>query len=254
MFRRQGLTFPSSPIIVYIVSLGRKRVNHTSSGVTFRHVFLDFNLTGNRLVPVERPQQTEDDQLMIRLQSGDQAAFEELVEKYASPLEGFFTRNIRDRQLAEDLTQETLLKVYNQAWDYLPLGRFRGWMYRIARNLMIDNIRRQTNDAIILARKSRPKDEENNLLARVAGELLPPEDVASHRELSTLVDSLLEQIPEEQRLTFVLHHYAGLALPEVAEIMDANLATTKSRLRLAREKLTSLLSSHGVKPQPGEQG
>ena len=60
------------------------------------------------------------------------------------------------------------------------------------------------------------------------------------------VDELLLEIPEEQRLTFTLHHYSGLSLPEVAEIMESNLPTTKSRLRLAREKLSSQLNARGV--------
>lgn len=183
---------------------------------------------------------------MIRLQSGDQSAFEELVDKYRGPLEGFFHKNLRDRQLAEDLTQETLLKVYNVAWDYLPLGRFRGWMYRIAKNLMIDKIRRRTNDVIILARKTRPADEEFDPLNWIAGERLPPEEMASHHELAATVDELLQEIPEEQRLTFVLHHYSGLSLPEVAEIMESNLPTTKSRLRLSREKLSAQLIAKGI--------
>lgn len=183
---------------------------------------------------------------MIRLQSGEQAAFEQLVEKYRAPLEGFFTRNLKDRQLAEDLTQETLLKIYNRAWDYLPLGRFRGWMYRIARNLMIDKVRRQTNDVIILARKTRPADREFDPLNWIAGERLPPEEAASHQEVSDMVDEMLRELPEEQRLTFTLHHYSGLTLPEVAEIMETSVPTTKSRLRLAREKLSAKLPALGV--------
>ena len=78
---------------------------------------------------------SEDDQIMIRIQSGDPHAFEELVKLHQGPLIGFFFRNTRDAQLSEDLTQETLLRVYNQSWDYIPLGRFKGWMFRIARNL-----------------------------------------------------------------------------------------------------------------------
>ena len=183
---------------------------------------------------------------MIRLQSGDDSAFEELVEKYRSELEGFFHKNLRDRQLAEDLTQETLLKIYHNFWDYLPLGRFRGWMYRIAKNLMIDKVRRQTNDVILLARKSRPADQELDPLNWLAGDLLTPEEVASHSELSETVDELLRELPEEQRLTFTLHHYSGLSLPEVSEIMESNLPTTKSRLRLAREKLSAQLSTQGI--------
>jgi RNA polymerase sigma-70 factor (ECF subfamily) len=183
---------------------------------------------------------------MIRLQEGDHAAFDSLVFKYRGPLEGFFTRNLRDRQLAEDLTQETLLKVFNRAWDYLPVGRFRGWMYRIARNLMIDSVRRRSHDALILAGKQTPRKKEDDHLARIAGEILSPDDLAGQRELADLVDRLLEKIPEEQRVTFTLHHYSELPLPEVAEIMDTSLPTCKSRLRLAREKLRDMLRTFGI--------
>src|SRR5690606_27232588 len=121
---------------------------------------------------------------------------------------GFFLRNTRDAGLSEDLTQETLLRVYNQSWDYLPVGRYRGWMYRIARNLMIDSIRRQSHDALIRAVKGSGPDEAD-ALARLAAEILSPEERANHRELAALVDEQLEYIPEDQRLTFTLHHYAG---------------------------------------------
>ncbi|GAB4137259.1 MAG: sigma-70 family RNA polymerase sigma factor [Planctomycetaceae bacterium] len=189
---------------------------------------------------------TEDDQIMIRMQAGDSSAFEELMDRYQQPLVGFFFRNTRDIQLSEDLTQETLLRVYNQAWDYLPTGRFRGWMYRIARNLMIDNLRRQSHDALVKAVKAKP-DTESDYLSFLPSEILPPGETASYRELAELVNNLLAEIPEEQRMTFVLHHFSGLSLSEVAEVMETTLPTSKSRLRLAREKLSEKLQTRGVK-------
>ncbi len=195
----------------------------------------------------------DDDQLMIRVQSGDATAFEALVERYQGPLLGFFVRNTRDRYLAEDLTQETLLKVYDQSWNYLPRGRFRGWMYRIARNLMIDDIRRRSHDALIRAVKGHKVDEDD-ALARLAGAFLSPDECASAHELSELVDNALEALPDEQRLTFTLFHYAGLSLIEVAEIMKTKLPTCKSRLRLAREKLVDHLHQKGVHARVGESG
>ena len=187
---------------------------------------------------------TDDDRLMVGIQSGDPAAFEALVERHQGPLVGFFFRNTRDRQFSEDLTQETLLRVYNQAWDYLPAGRFRGWMYRIARNLLIDNVRRQSHDALVRAVKGRREDEDD-MLARIAGEVLSPVDRANYGELAGLVDELLEQLPEDQRLTFTLHHTAGLTLSEVSDVMGTSLPTSKSRLRLAREKLQQKLRQRG---------
>lgn len=187
-----------------------------------------------------------DDELMLQLQGGEPTAFDRLVQRHQGPLWGFFFRNTRDAQLAEDLAQETLLRVYNQFWDYLPRGKFRGWMFRIGRNLLIDNVRRQSHDALVHAVRGRSKDDESDVLTRLAGEIALPEDLAARKEMSDLVDGLLEQLPEAQRLTFTLYLHGGLSLPEVAEVLETSVPTTKSRLRLAREKLRTLLEQHGV--------
>ena len=118
-------------------------------------------------------------------------------------------------------------------------------MFPTARNLMIANIRRQSHDALVRAVKGT-REKEDDILTRIAGEVCSPADCATHRELAQFVDELLEQIPEEQRLTFTLHHYGGLTLSEVAEAMETSLPTSKSRLRLAREKLQSKLRQLGV--------
>lgn len=203
--------------------------------------------------PIEQPELTDhcsDDQLMLRMQTGDSVAFEMLVARHQQPLISFFIRNIRDVQQAEDLTQETLLRVFNQCWDYLPRGRFRGWMYRIARNLMIDNIRKQSHDALIKAYKGKAEDDEIDVLASIADEMQTPWEKANLNELKFLVDETLDLIPEDQRLTFTMHHFGGLTLAEVADVMQATLPTTKSRLRLAREKLQERLRTKGVTREP----
>jgi RNA polymerase sigma-70 factor (ECF subfamily) len=187
----------------------------------------------------------DDDRRMIAIQGGESRAFEMLVDRYQHPLINFFYSNTRDIQFAEDLTQETLMRVYDQAWDYLPTGRFRGWMFRIARNLLIDNIRRRSHDALV--KSIRGTGDEQCVLARLASEMLAPDEQADQHELAALVNELLQELPEEQRLTFTLHHFADLSLPEVGEILHSNTATTKSRLRLAREKLREKLSRRGVR-------
>ncbi|MBX3438631.1 MAG: sigma-70 family RNA polymerase sigma factor [Planctomycetaceae bacterium] len=191
----------------------------------------------------------DDDQLMIQVQQGDPAALGGLVERYQGPLIGFFVRNTHDRHLAEDLAQETLLKIFDQSWNYLPRGRFRAWMYRIARNLMIDHHRRQSRDALLNSVRSQA-DDGDDALVRLAAEMLSPLELAGIRETARLIDQALAEIPEEQRTTFTLHHYAGLPLAEVAEVTETSLATCKSRLRLAREKLSEFLRRKGFDP-PG---
>lgn len=187
----------------------------------------------------------EDDQCMVRLQEGDASAFDELVDRHQGPLFGFFMKNTRDRMLSEDLTQEVMLRVHRMFWDYLPVGRFKGWIYRIARNLLIDNVRRRSHDCLVKAVKGKFEDE-TDILRNVAGEVLSAEQRVNHSELAQLVDGLLDDLPEEQRLTFTLHHFGGLSLPEIAEVLDTSVPTTKSRLRLAREKLSDRLLQRGI--------
>jgi RNA polymerase sigma-70 factor (ECF subfamily) len=194
---------------------------------------------------------SDDDQLMVRIQSGETRAFDELCERYQGALIGFFHRNTHDRQTAEDLTQETLLRVYNQAWDYLPTGRFRGWVYRIARNLLVDSIRRQSHDALVHAYTGR-EGCDTDALNRLVDNMAPPEQIAGQRELAAIVEGLLTELPQEQRLTFTLHHFSGLTLSEISLAMETSLPTCKSRLRLAREKLQQKLREREVAGKPTE--
>lgn len=187
-----------------------------------------------------------DDQLMCRLQADDESAFQDLVDRHFDGLRNFFRSRdsfVRDRGMAEDLAQDVLLRIYNQAWDYIPQGRFRAWMYRIARNLLIDTQRRNSYDALVGAREGGDHDDQLGRLVSVNRTVV---DLADCRELGDLVAELLVELPEEQRLTFQAHHFLGLSLPEVAEIMETSTATTKSRLRLAREKLREQLNLRGI--------
>jgi len=109
---------------------------------------------------------------------------------------------------------------------------------------MIDSIRKFSHDALVKTSRGGA-DEEDKLLDWLEGEYISPEQKAERRELAEVVDSLLQEIPQDQRLTFTLYHYSGLSLPEVAEIMEAALPTCKSRLRLAREKLSEKLTLRG---------
>jgi len=193
-------------------------------------------------------QYNDDDQRMIRLQGGESGAFDEIVHQWKGPLFGFFLRNTRDRTLSEDLVQETMLRLFRAAWDYLPTGQFRGWLFRIGRNLLIDHTRRAARDALVLRVQLRPSgdgEEAGDLLSLLPDDVVVPVERAAQSELNEVVTELLDELPEEQRETFQLHHFSSLTLSEVADAMQTSLPTAKSRLRLAKEKLRYQLSCRG---------
>jgi len=200
--------------------------------------------------PVAREDTSKDDDaLMLRLQGGESRAFDELYERYQSPLWAYFFRNTRDAQLAEDLAQETFLKLHARFWDYLPSGRFKGWLFRIAHNLLIDDVRRKSHDALLHASKHQAKEDDDHI-QRIADDLLPPDVTIEKQEVAELIERLLDEIPADQRETFTMHHFQDLSLPDIADAMDVPLATCKSRLRLAREKLSEKLVLRGFTPAP----
>lgn len=191
--------------------------------------------------------QDEDDRLMLRLKDGDNTAFDDLYRIHFAPLRGWFesrSPTLRSRALADDMAHDVLMKVYNEAKGFVPQGRFKAWMYRIARNLLIDSVRREAYDALVGGRQGGDQDDQ---LPNLDSGSSSVSELAHHNEIGDLVGELLEQLPEEQRLTFQTHYFLGLPLPEVAEIMETNTATTKSRLRLARDKLRELLRARGLK-------
>ena len=183
---------------------------------------------------------------MIRLQEGEAAAFEELVARYRGPLRGYFINRLRDQALADDLVQETLLKVHTGFWDYIPLGRFRGWLFRIAHNLTVDTVRRQARDVVLSAYRGREDDDGPDRMARLADAIDTPAAATILGERADLIDDLIGALPEDQRETVILHYFQGVPLPEVAIAMETNLSTCKSRLRLAREKLKGRIESLGL--------
>jgi RNA polymerase sigma-70 factor (ECF subfamily) len=193
-----------------------------------------------------------DDALMLRIQAADKIAFDVLVDRYQSQLQGFFFRKNRDVQLAEDLTQDTFLRLLEKSWDFLPSGRFRGWLFRIAYHILIDDVRKRGGDALTKSIRNSVMGDDD-VLARMTDSMLGPEAIVSGRQFREIVDEMLATLSNDQRMTFILHHFEELSLPEVADAMHSILPTTKSRLRLAREKLRSmLLERHIVLPYADE--
>lgn len=185
-------------------------------------------------------------ELMRRFQAGDVDAFTELYEAHLRGLLNFFFRLCWDRSLAEDFAQEVLLRIYKSASKWEPNAKFTTYLYRIARNYWIDHCRLLSTqkENVSLDAKFGSSDDSGSLIDRLPDDIRPPEHDLDRRELYGAIMKALEQLPDEQRMVFVLSEIEELKYNEIAEIMEIPLGTVKSRMHTAIGKLQELLGDY----------
>jgi RNA polymerase sigma-70 factor (ECF subfamily) len=196
-----------------------------------------------------------DEELLADFQQGDAGAFERLLARHRAPLYTFLVRMLGDREKAEDLAQETFLRIVKGAQAWEQRSRFQSWMYAIARNLCTDRARRDR------FRKTESLDTEpvegagGSILDAVADPGPLPDQAADSERLRPLLQRALLSLPVDQREVFILREQAGLPFREIAEVTGANENTVKSRMRYALEGLRKALAAAGVDAEtagPGE--
>ena len=189
-----------------------------------------------------------DEVLMLAFQSGDARAFEQLVQRHRTPVFNFLLRLLGDRARAEDLLQETWLKVVRSAPSYERKAKFTTWVYTIARNLCVDASRRDRHrNAASLDAVSAGGDGEGRPLGdRVPDAGATPERSAHGGELRSAIEAALQKLPSEQREVFLLREYAGVPFKEISEVTGVPENTVKSRMRYALEGLRRVLVELGI--------
>jgi len=175
-----------------------------------------------------------DIELLRAIAGGDHLAFKGLVERYQSRLLNFLFRYLRDRQAAEDLTQEVFLKVYQAAPRFEPRARVRTWIFTIAYNLAVNELRRRWRRRLF--RLLVPEDPE--IEAPEAGNRLELEE--------TMAESL-RLLPHNQRAALLLRVRDELSYQEIAEILGVSRASVESLLFRARDRLRRLLRNRGAR-------
>ncbi|HET8539486.1 MAG TPA: RNA polymerase sigma factor [Anaeromyxobacter sp.] len=186
------------------------------------------------------PVDESDERLMLRFQRGDARAFEVLVRRHRTPLFSFLLRLTGDRGRAEDLCQEALLKAVRASVGWEPRARVQTWLYAIARNLAVDESRRQA------FRRAESLDADPAAAAVAADPA--PDRAADAALLRPKIEAALAGLPDEQREVFLLREYAGLRFHEIAEVTGTPENTVKSRMRYALEGLRERLAALGVGP------
>ncbi len=167
---------------------------------------------------------------------GDGEAFETLYGRYRRRLYNFVLRHVQDEALAEDLFQETFLRLLRAAPRWQPRARLSTWLYRVALNLCIDQGRRRREEAL-------PEDAAE----AIAGDEPGPQGALEAAEAAAWLRARVAELPAEQRAVLLLRVYEGLEEREVAEIVGCPLGTVKSRLHYALRRLR--LQIGGGEPQ-----
>jgi RNA polymerase sigma-70 factor (ECF subfamily) len=181
--------------------------------------------------------------LMLAVQGGDRGAFAELVGKYRQPIYNFILRTVRDETEAEDLTQNTFVQVWKSAARYGVKARFSTWLYTIARNLCLNEIRRRSRhpaDSLDAA----SADEDHPAPQHVDRSAAPATDALLHGELEQKLAEALADLPENQRTAILLCQQEELSYEEIAAVLGCSLSATKSLIFRGRETLKLRLKAY----------
>jgi len=176
-----------------------------------------------------------DEELMVRLQAGDEAALEGLIDRWRAPLYGFLHRRI-DASAVDDLFQETWLRVVRARARFDPRRRFSTWLFQIANNLCRDRYRRTGT----IQRGQAALTEELGAAGR--GSTPSP---ASHVDARLDVERGLAALPDRLREVLILRHQRGMGEAEIAEALEIPRGTVKSRVHTAMRALRAVLDPEG---------
>lgn len=182
----------------------------------------------------EQEERLSDAELMARVQAGDRAAFADLVDRHKDAVVNYLTRLAGDRDRAEDLAQETFLRLFRTAADYDERGYLRAYLFRIATNLVRSEERRQRRFHLLL-----PFLRGGRGHAEPAG----PSGVL-RRELHRQVSTALADLPLRYRVPLVLHEIEGWAYSDIARELGCREGTVKSRIHRGRQHLKQRLEPY----------
>jgi RNA polymerase sigma-70 factor (ECF subfamily) len=185
-----------------------------------------------------------DQDIVALARAGEEPAYRELIRRYERPIFSLLYRMVRDRELAEDLAQETFVKALNAIESYRPEFKFSSWIFKIANNAAIDHLRRRELDTLLL--EGSPHAETPDAIEATALQIgarqESPLDAVEARELGGQIEVAIARLRPEYRSCILLRHVEGRAYEEIAEILGLPLGTVKTYIHRARNELRQALA------------
>ena len=188
--------------------------------------------------------QATDHDLIALAASGSEKAYRELLDRYQRPVFSLIYRMVRDREKAEDLAQETFVKVFNHIDSFNPKYKFSSWIFKIASNLTIDAIRKKDLETVSLdgSRNASTPDEIDATRITVESRDENPEEFLEAKELGEEIERAIGELRADYRTAILLRHVEGRPYEEIAEIMGVPLGTVKTYIHRARAELRETLA------------
>jgi len=185
-------------------------------------------------------ERSTDIELMLRLKNDDLEVFDVLYERYKRPLLNFIFRIVGQQEVAEEIFQEVFTQVFRRRKSYQPRAKFTTWLYKIAYNLSLKELRRRRRwgDKEVF---SEDEDGKRKEMEQIRDEGENPEEIYTRAREVELVKSALQKLPEIHRKIVILREYQNLSYSEIAELLGIAEGTVKSRLFRARLTLKELL-------------
>jgi RNA polymerase sigma-70 factor, ECF subfamily len=174
---------------------------------------------------------------MLRVKQGDMEAFKELVDKYKQPIVNLVYRTLQDATEAEDLAQNVFVQVFKSAHRYRVSAKFTTWLYTIARNLCLNELRRRSRHPTDPLELPHPDQEDQPLRQFQDHKTFSAPDLLLRDELVSKVEEALAGLPEHQRTALLLCREEELSYEEIAEVLGCSLSATKSLIHRGRETL-----------------
>jgi len=187
--------------------------------------------------------QLGDEELMQKVKDGDVLAFDVLVRRWEHRLFNLVYKIVGDYEIAKDVRQEVFLRVYQASRRYRPVGKFSMWLYRIATNCSINELKKLKRHRFFpLTMSYEDKEGEQHSLGSILTDPKPqPDEIIQQSEIAECIRNALNRLSDEQRIVIILRHYEGLKFQEIASILDCPLGTVKSRMRYGLEQLRMIL-------------
>jgi len=193
----------------------------------------------------ESLQAKTDEELMLLCQADLNEALEELFRRYSKSLYQYIYRHLLNEETALDLVQETFLRVFNHRKDYRPTSKFSYWIYRIAKNLCVDEKRRYWTRNVSSSSAIMTDDESLSDFIEMQPTTLPDSaELVHRREMEEIIREAIESLSEEQRDVMIMHKYQGLSYKEIAEILQITTESVKQRAYRAHVRLRELLDEY----------